>query len=157
MFPMYKLKLVINWTLFNLILSLSLKVQHELAVFGFRPDLSRRHYDCRYVDENNGTKRLLPYRESIAHDVAMNRTSLSKIHRYTEMGLTQLHLLNCAHVHLGMTEYILAACSIGRTSTELIIESLYIIHDRIKRDIWGRGNQDDSHKLMISVSQVCLA
>lgn len=88
----------------------------------------------------------------------MNRTSLSKIHRFTEMGLTHLYLLNCANVHLGMTEYILAACSIGRTSTELITESLYIIHDRIEREVWGRGNQGDSHnKLMISVSQFCIA
>jgi hypothetical protein len=87
----------------------------------------------------------------------MNRTSLSKIHRFTEMGLTHLPLLNCAYVQgLGMTEYILAACSIGRTLTELITESLYIIHDRIEREVWGRGN-DSHNKLMISVSQFCLA
>jgi hypothetical protein len=84
----------------------------------------------------------------------MNRTSLTKIHRFTEMGLTHLYLLNCAHVYPGMTEYILAACSIGRTSTELIMETLYIIHDRIEREIWGRGNQGEENKLMISVSQV---
>jgi hypothetical protein len=128
------------------------QVQKELHAFGFRPDLTRRHDNCRWhIDETNGQKRPCSLRECIANDVVMNRSRLSKIHNFTELGLQALYFLNYAQAQNsnGVVEYLLAASAIGRDSRRLIFESLQYLCDHLRN--WSGGTAADGYPLIIMV------
>lgn len=130
-----------------------LKVQKELHAFGFRPDLTRRHEDCRWnVDETNGELSPCSLRECIANDLVANRTCLSKIHDFTELGLQALYFLNFAQAqnNNGVVEYILAASAIGRDSRRLIFESLNYLYDHLPN--WSGTSAAEGYPLIIMVS-----
>jgi ubiquitin carboxyl-terminal hydrolase 9/24 len=134
------------------------QVQKELHAFGFRPDLTRRHDNCRWhIDETNGQKRPCSLRECIANDVVMNRTRLSKIHHFTELGLQALYFLNYAQAqnNNGVVEYLLAASAIGRDSRRLIFESLQYLCDHLRN--WSGGTAADGYPLIIMILSVLTA
>ena len=119
-------------------------------MFGFRPDLTRRSEDCRwYLDESSGHQRPCSARESIAIEIVMNRTCLSRFTILTEMGLHSLTFLSYANGINGAVEYLLAAASCGRKAQTLIFESLEYLHGHIAN--WG--NNSDGLPLILMVRQ----
>jgi ubiquitin carboxyl-terminal hydrolase 9/24 len=129
------------------------KVQKELHAFGFRPDLTRRSDDCRWYVDESGQKRPCSARESIANEIVMNRTSLSRFPALTEIGLHTLHFMNyaCGCGINGAVEYLLAAAACGRKSQAMIYECLDYLHRHIGN--WGGGNNSDAYSLIITVCQ----
>lgn len=122
-------------------------------MFGFRPDLTRRSDDCRWYVDESGQKRPCSARESIANEIVMNRTSLSRFPALTEIGLHTLHFMNyaCGCGINGAVEYLLAAAACGRKSQAIIHESLEYLHRHIGN--WGGGNNSDAYSLIITVCQ----
>ena len=100
-------------------------------MFGFRPDLTRRSDDCRWYVDESGQKRPCSARESIANEIVMNRTSLSRFPALTEIGLHTLHFMNyaCGCGINGAVEYLLAAAACGRKSQAIYMNLLNISID----------------------------
>jgi len=124
------------------------QVQQELCVFGFRPNLTRRHSDCRWYAVDDGQQRPYSVRESIAIDIAVNRANLSNIHFFTELGLQALYFLNFAHNSKNVAEYFLAVSSCGKDSRRLMFESLDYLHNHIGN--W-HGGTSDGYPLIIMI------
>ena len=81
----------------------------------------------------------------------MNRSRLSKIHNFTELGLQAQYFLNFAQTQNsnGVVEYLLAASAIGRDSRRLIFESLNYLFDHLGN--WSGGSAADGYPLIIMV------
>lgn len=131
------------------------QVQSELYAFGFRPNLSRRHNDCRWYasDENNH-----PYclREQIAMDLDRNHTALSQINYFTEIGLQNLNFLNFASSNgKCMAEYLLAASAYGKDTQKVMFESLDHLHGQIGS--WVGGSSDGHAPLIIMIFSILTA
>jgi hypothetical protein len=114
------------------------QVRSELHVLGFRPDLSRRPLETRIIS----TSEPRPYdtSESVSLDVAfcLKDRMLSPLGLFAELGLHSFYLYFLPFTHLSqhqqgdvlpLIEYILAASSFRRDSTNLLIESLEILSE----------------------------
>jgi hypothetical protein len=89
-------------------------------------------------------------RECIANDIVLNRTSLSHIHIYDEIGLHSLHFLHLAMGTKGVIDYILGAAACGRKTQRLLFDCLKYLHQNIGN--WGGGSNSDAYHLIMTVS-----
>ena len=127
------------------------QVLHELYVFGFRPNLTRRHEDSRsYIfDEGTGRRHTYTSRESVAIDVGMNSSSLTAIHGFAGIALNSLYFISLA-MQAGerVAEYLVAAIAYGKDSRSLIMETLGYLYRRAG----NHWNSESVHPLILMVS-----
>ena len=88
-------------------------------------------------------------RESVAIDVAMNQSGLTRIHGFAGLALNSLYFINVA-LQAGerVAEYLVAAIAYGKDCRSLILETL----GHLSRRIGNHWNSENAYPLILLVS-----